>query len=84
MKIFKSRLFLKILLSYVALLLVFLFIVDYFVSQRVHGNYMAQEGKRLASIAQVLAAGLPQSDHPEALQPWAEKSGRQSAGRQSI
>lgn len=84
MGIFKSRLFIKILLSYVALLLVFLLIVDYFVSQRAHGNYTAEERKRLESVAQVLAASLPSSQEMRVLQPWAAENGKIASVRVTV
>ncbi|HEU0006947.1 MAG TPA: ATP-binding protein [Terriglobia bacterium] len=84
MAILKSRLFLKIMVSYVVLLLAVLAATYLYMAYRVHHNYIRLERQRLFTAAKILARVLP-SDHSMAvLQPWAEEFGRQTGFRITV
>ena len=59
MAILKSRLFLKIMVSYVVLLLAVLATTYLYIAYRVHDNYIHLERQRLLTAAKILARGLP-------------------------
>jgi sensor histidine kinase regulating citrate/malate metabolism len=84
MAILKSRLFLKIMISYVVLLLAVLAATYLYMAYRVHDNYIRLERQRLFTAAKILARAVP-SDHSMAvLQPWAEEFGRQTGFRITV
>ena len=62
MAILKSRLFLKIMVSYVVLLLAVLVATYLYMAYRVHDNYIHLERQRLLTAARILARVLP-ADH---------------------
>ncbi len=57
MAILKSRLFLKIMVSYVVLLLAVLAATYLYIAYRVHDNYIHLERQRLLTAAKILARG---------------------------
>jgi two-component system phosphate regulon sensor histidine kinase PhoR len=81
MAILKRRLFLKIMMSYMVLLLAVLVIMYLYMAYRVHENYISLERDRLRSIAQVLARVIPQERSMTALQAWAHAFGDPSGFR---
>jgi two-component system phosphate regulon sensor histidine kinase PhoR len=74
MKIIKSRLFLRIMVSYVVLLLAVLVVVDVFMAHRVYESYLFQEKTRLETTAKTLSKALPH-DLSKGLQSWARQYG---------
>jgi two-component system phosphate regulon sensor histidine kinase PhoR len=78
--ILRSRLFYKILLSYVALLLGVLAVVDFFFTHRLQQRYVDQEQIRLETAARILSHTLPQDLEREA-QSWAVHFGGQTGFR---
>lgn len=84
MAILKSRLFLKIMVSYVVLLLAVLAATYLYMAYRVHDNYIHLEGQRLLTAARILARVVPPDHSMAALQPWAEEFGRQTSFRITI
>ncbi len=72
--IIRSRLFQKILLSYVVLLLAVLLILNAFMAYRIHWQYVAQEETRLETAARILSTSLPKNLAGEA-QPWVVRLG---------
>src|SRR5262245_31691145 len=81
MAILKSRLFLKIMVSYVVLLLVVLAATYLYMAYRFHDNYIHLEHQRLLTAAKVLARTLPAGLSMTEMQPWAEDVGRQTGFR---
>lgn len=81
MAILKSRLFFKIMVSYVVLLLAVLVATHLYMAYRVHDNYIHLERQRLLTAAKVLARVAPADHAMSALQPWAEEFGRQTGFR---
>ena len=84
MAILKSRLFLKIMFSYVVLLLAVLAATYLYIAYRVHDNYIHLERQRLLTAAKILARGLPTDLSMASLQPWAEEFGRQTGFRITV
>ena len=84
MAILKSRLFLKIMVSYVVLLLAVLAATYLYIAYRVHDNYIQLERQRLLTAAKILARGLPTDLSMAVLQPWAEEFGRQTGFRITV
>jgi two-component system phosphate regulon sensor histidine kinase PhoR len=78
--ILRSRLFYKILLSYVALLLGVLIVVDFLFARRIQQRYVEQEQSRLETAVRILSQTLPQDPYREA-QPWAVHYGHQTGCR---
>jgi two-component system phosphate regulon sensor histidine kinase PhoR len=74
MMVIKSRLFLKIMVSYVVLLLAVLVIVDLFMARRIYESYLFQEKSRLQTTAKTLSKALPH-DLSKDLQSWAGQYG---------
>lgn len=81
MAILKSRLFLKILVSYVVLLLAVLAATYLYIGYRVHENYVQLESQRLLTAAKILSQSLPSDRSMVSLQRWADSVGRQSGFR---
>ena len=81
MAILKSRLFLKIMVSYVVLLLAVLVATYLYMAYRVHDNYVQLERQRLFTAAKILARVLPADHSMAVLQPWAGEFGRQTGFR---
>jgi len=84
MAILKSRLFLKIMISYVVLLLAVLVATYLYMAYRVHDNYIHLERQRLLTAAKILARVLPAEHSMAALQPWAEEFGHQTGFRITV
>ena len=84
MAILKSRLFLKIMVSYVVLLLAVLAATYLYIAYRVHDNYIHLERQRLLTAAKILARSLPADLSMASLQPWAEEFGRQTGFRITV
>jgi two-component system phosphate regulon sensor histidine kinase PhoR len=84
MSILKSRLFLKIMVSYVLLLLAVLLIVDVLMARLIHENYVKQEENRLRTVALVLAETLPNAREIERLQNWVQRQGVQAGFRITV
>jgi two-component system, OmpR family, phosphate regulon sensor histidine kinase PhoR len=84
MAILKSRLFLKIMASYVVLLLAVLAATYLYMAYRVHENYIQLERQRLLTATKILAQVLPTDHSMASLQPWAEKFGRQTGFRITV
>ncbi len=84
MAILKSRLFLKIMVSYVVLLLAVLATTYLYIAYRVHDNYIQLERQRLLTAAKILARGLPTNLSMAGLQPWAEALGLQTGLRITV
>ena len=84
MAILKSRLFLKIMVSYVVLLLAVLATTYLYIAYRVHDNYIYLERQRLLTAAKILARGLPTNLSMAGLQPWAEALGLQTGLRITV
>jgi two-component system, OmpR family, phosphate regulon sensor histidine kinase PhoR len=84
MAILKSRLFLKIMVSYVVLLLAVLVATYVYMAYRVHDNYIQLERQRLFTAAKILARVLPAEQSMVVLQPWAEEFGRQTGLRITV
>jgi two-component system phosphate regulon sensor histidine kinase PhoR len=84
MAILKSRLFLKIMISYVVLLLAVLAATYLYMAYRVHHNYIQLERQRLFTAAKILAQVLPLDHSMAVLQPWAEEFGRQTGFRITV
>ena len=84
MAILKSRLFLKIMVSYVVLLLAVLVATYVYMAYRVHDNYIQLERQRLFTAAKILARVLPVDHSMAGLQPWAEEFGRQTGLRITV
>ena len=84
MAILKSRLFLKIMISYVVLLLAVLAATYLYMAYRVHDNYIQLERQRLFTAAKILARVLPSDHSMAALQTWAEEFGRQTGFRITV
>ena len=84
MAILKSRLFLKIMVSYVVLLLAVLAATYLYIAYRVHDNYIHLERQRLLTAAKILARVLPADLSMASLQPWAEEFGRQTGFRITV
>ncbi|HVN79881.1 MAG TPA: HAMP domain-containing protein, partial [Terriglobia bacterium] len=72
--IVRSRLFHKILLSYVVLLLAVLLILDIFMARSIQMQYVTQEQVRLETAAQIMSTTLPLDLTGEA-QSWAMRLG---------
>ena len=81
MAILKSRLFFKIMISYMVLLLAVLVIMYLYMAYRVHENYISLERERLLTAAQVLVRVIPAERSMPSLQPWAETFGNQTGFR---
>lgn len=81
MAILRSRLFFKILGSYVVLLLAVLVSMHLYVAYRVHENYISLERTRLLTAARVLARLVPDSQPAAVLQAWAETLGTETGLR---
>jgi two-component system phosphate regulon sensor histidine kinase PhoR len=84
MAILKSRLFLKIMVSYVVLLLAVLAATYLYIAYRVHDNYIYLERQRLLTAAKILARGLPTDLSMAGLQPWSEALGLQTGLRITV
>ena len=80
----KSRLFFKIMASYVILLLAVMTAVLTTVSFRIHENYLQFEQGRLQTIALILAGNLPDLSSAPTLQQWSEEYGRRTGCRISL
>jgi two-component system, OmpR family, phosphate regulon sensor histidine kinase PhoR len=74
MMIIKSQLFLRIMVSYVVLLLAVLVVVDVFMAHRIYESYLFQERTRLETTAKILSKALPH-DLSNDLQSWAGQYG---------
>ena len=81
MAIIKSRLFFKIMASYVILLLGMMLAVLTTVTIRIHENYLQFERSRLQSMALILAGSLPYPFSPSTLQPWSKEYGQRTGCR---
>jgi len=81
MAILKSRLFLKIMVSYVVLLVVVLAATYLYMAYSVHNNYIGLERERLLTAAGILAQQVPPHHTVAALQPWAVELGRYTSSR---
>jgi two-component system, OmpR family, phosphate regulon sensor histidine kinase PhoR len=84
MAILKSRLFFKIMSSYVVLLLAVLVIMYLYMAYRMHENYINLERERLLTAAQVLAQVVPQELSTASLQTWAASFGVQTGFRITV
>lgn len=84
MAILKSRLFFKMMISYMVLLLAVLVIVYLYMAHRVHENYIGLERERLLTAAQVLSRVMPGEPSMAALQSWAEVFGNQTGFRITV
>ena len=84
MAILKSHLFLKIMVSYVVLLLAVLVATYVYMAYRVHDNYIQLEHQRLFTAAKILGRVLPVDHSMAGLQPWAEEFGRQTGLRITV
>jgi two-component system, OmpR family, phosphate regulon sensor histidine kinase PhoR len=84
MAILKSRLFLKIMMSYVVLLLAVLVATYVYMAYRVHDNYIQLERQRLFTAAKILVRVLPAEHSMAVLQAWAEEFGRQTGLRITV
>jgi two-component system phosphate regulon sensor histidine kinase PhoR len=84
MAIVKSRLFLKIMGSYVLLLLAILLIVDITMARRIHENYVRHEENRLGTAALILSATLPDQNGPEPMQSWVHSYGARTGFRITV
>src|SRR5262245_7256539 len=84
MAIMKSRLFLKIMVSYVVLLVAVLAATYLYMAYRIHDNYIHLESQRLSTAAKVLARVLPTGPPMAALQAWVEEFGRQTGCRITV
>jgi two-component system, OmpR family, phosphate regulon sensor histidine kinase PhoR len=84
MAILKSRLFLKIMVSYVVLLVTVLAATYLYMAYRIHDNYIRLESQRLSTAAKVLAKVLPVDPSMAALQSWVEEFGRQTGFRITV
>jgi two-component system phosphate regulon sensor histidine kinase PhoR len=84
MAILKSRLFLKIMVSYVVLLLAVLVATYVYMAYRVHDNYIQLERQRLFTAAKILVRVLPTDHSMAVLQPWAGEFGRQTGLRITV
>ena len=78
--ILRSRLFAKLLLTYVVLLLSVLLVVDFSMAHHLRALYIAKEENRLVTTARTLAVILPQELEKEA-QFWAVRFGEQTGFR---
>ncbi|PYV44163.1 MAG: hypothetical protein DMG06_07600, partial [Acidobacteria bacterium] len=82
MIIFHSRLFLKILGSYVILLLAVLLIVDVIMARRIQSNHVSHERNRLETSAVVLSQDLLRMEKQgPALQSWVQQYGDRTGFR---
>ena len=81
MAIIKSRLFFKIMASYVTLLLGMMLAVLTTVTVRIHENYLQFERSRLQSMALILAGSLPKPSSPSTLQSWSAEYGQRTGFR---
>jgi two-component system, OmpR family, phosphate regulon sensor histidine kinase PhoR len=79
-----NRLFPKIMVSYVVLLLAVLATTYLYMAYRVHDNYISLERQRLLTAARVLARVLPADRSMAALQGWAEQFGRETGLRVTL
>lgn len=77
----KSRLFLKIMGSYLLLLLAVLLIVDISTARRIHKNYVNQETNRLGTAALILSETLPSESEAALLQNWVQEYGTRTGFR---
>ena len=77
----KSRLFLKIMGSYLLLLLAALLIVDVAMVRRIHKNYVSQETNRLGTAALILSRTLPSESEAALLQNWVQEYGTRTGFR---
>jgi two-component system, OmpR family, phosphate regulon sensor histidine kinase PhoR len=80
----KSRLFLKIMGSYLLLLFAVLLIVDISMARRIHQNYMNHEENRLGTAALILSATLPDARDTALLQNWVQNYGAHTGFRITI
>jgi two-component system phosphate regulon sensor histidine kinase PhoR len=84
MAIIKSRLFYKIMASYVLLLFGMMLAVLTTVTVRIHDNYLQSERSRLQSMALILGSSLPYASSRDILQRWSEESGKQTGCRITV
>jgi two-component system phosphate regulon sensor histidine kinase PhoR len=84
MAILRRRLFFKIMISYMVLLLAVLVIMYLYTAYRVHQNYINLERERLRTAAQVLARVIPRDSSMATLQPWASTFGNQTGFRVTV
>ncbi len=75
MSLYKSRLFIKIMVSYVVLLVAVLLVVDFAMSRKLHGNYVAQEKSRLSSLALILGDDLKNLSDTGQIRTWINREG---------
>lgn len=80
----KSRLFLKIMGSYLLLLFAVLLIVDISMARRIHQNYVNHEENRLGTAALILSETLPDARDTALLQSWAQKYGTRTGFRITV
>ena len=81
MAILKSRLFFKIMGSYILLLFGMMLAVLVTVTIRIDENYLQAERSRLQSMALILAGTLPYPSSQATLQLWSEEYGKQTGCR---
>src|SRR2546425_808774 len=81
MLIFNSRIFLKIMGSYVILLLAVLLIVDVIMARRIQSSHLSHERNRLETAAVLLSQGLPGEKTGKALQSWVQLCGDRTGFR---
>src|SRR5438093_2861917 len=80
----KSRLFLKIMGSYLLLLFAVLLIVDISMARRIHRNYVNHEGNRLGTAALILSETLPDARQTALLENWVQNYGARTGFRITI
>jgi two-component system phosphate regulon sensor histidine kinase PhoR len=80
----KSRLFLKIMGSYLLLLFAVLLIVDISMARRIHQNYVNHEENRLGTAALILSETLPDARDTALLQNWVQNYGAHTGFRITI
>jgi two-component system phosphate regulon sensor histidine kinase PhoR len=81
MAILKSRLFFKIMASYILLLFGMMLAVLTTVTIRIHENYLQAEHSRLQSMALILTGSLPPPSSQTTLQSWSEDYGKRTGCR---
>src|SRR5262245_42869942 len=84
MAILGSRLFLKMMGSYVLLLLTVLSMVDVWMAHRIHEDSVKREESRLRTAALILSETVPDTADIELLQHWAERQGARSGLRITV
>jgi two-component system phosphate regulon sensor histidine kinase PhoR len=84
MTIVGSRLFLKMMGSYVLLLLTAVSLVDLWMAHRIRLDYVKREESRLSATVPILAEILPDVSDTEVLQHWAERQGTRNGVRITV